>query len=71
MVTRQQIMEAVEKDEEYLTRKQELRDNIDRIEGKIFELREQLRELHHESDFLYEKVYNRIQAEMKEADRDA
>lgn len=71
MITEQMVKDAVERDESYNRRKQELRTQIDQTEGRIFELRETLRELHRESDALYTDVYDRVIKELRAKDTDA
>lgn len=64
MISRQDIMDAVERDPEYIQKKNENIHQIDLLEGQVFEIRERIRELHKDREKLYNDTFDRIQAEM-------
>lgn len=66
MAVAQDIMDAVERDPEYIRKRDENIHMVDMLEGKIFEIREQIRELHRERQRLYNETFERIKAEMDE-----
>ena len=65
MISRQDIMDAVERDPEYIQKRTENIHQIDLLEGQVFEIRERIRELHKDREKLYNDAYDRIQAEME------
>lgn len=64
MISRQDIMDAVERDPEYIRKRTENIHQIDMLEGQVFEIRERIRELHKDREKLYNDTFDRIQAEM-------
>lgn len=65
MITRQDIMNAVERDPEYIRKRNENTHQIDMLEGQVFEIRERIRELHQEREQIYNDTFDRIRAEME------
>ena len=65
MISRQDIMDAVERDPEYIQKRNENIHQIDMLEGQVFEIRERIRELHKDREKLYNDTFDRIQAEME------
>lgn len=65
MITQQDIMDAVERDPEYIQKKNENIHQIDLLEGQVFEIRERIRELHKDREKLYNDTFDRIKAEME------
>ena len=65
MMTGQDMMNAVERDPDYIRQRDENIHQIDLLEGRVFEIREQIRELHKAREKLYNDTYDRKKAELE------